>query len=296
MVAEILQIPVMPGREQSWVDGDDLLCGYVVRAADVAWATTPAQVFDAHGLGFPGSPFSPQSTAVDVLRFPATPFTRLINATGGATDDGESLGEGFVDPLPFTGTGFVATAEDHVVPLWWLEPTRVPAGSELWRIHADGREELITAYANVASGWQPAGSPKFTPSDLVGVFAEWNGNPVFADILPNGKAVIASTTELEGLRLTERGVWGGVAEPAELESLHALRVTASWRGLPFQLIRRWKGDDGLIGRLVYLGRDARAAEAAGLQKMDAGVYEVSAPISELVDLQAAQLVAVPSGS
>lgn len=291
MTADTLQIAVLPGREQSWADGDDLLCGFVVRAADVAWATTPAQLFDAHGLGFPGSPFSAQSTAIDVLRFPTTPFTQLVNATGGIAEDGASMGEGFVDPLPFTGTGFVATEEKHLVPLWWLEPTRVPSGAELWRIHADGSEELVSTYANVASGWQPSGPLKFAPSDLFGVFAQWRGTPVLADLLPNGKAVIASLTEIDGLRLTDRGVWASVVEPSELESVHALRVAASWRGLQFQLVRRWESDDGTLGRLVYLGRDARVAEAAGLQKMGAGVYEATALLSELMDLEAVQLVA-----
>jgi hypothetical protein len=290
MTGDILQMAVLPGREQSWADGDDLLCGFVVRAADVSWATSPAELFAAHALGFPGSPFSPQSTAIDVLRFAATPFTRLVSATGGTTAEGEPFGEGFVEPLPFTGTGFVATGGDHVVPLWWLEPSRVPAGAELWRIHADGADELIATYANVASGWQPAGAARFGPSDLVGVFAEWNGHPVFADILPNGRAVVASSTEVDGLRRTERGLWGGAIDPSEVAALHALRVTASWRGLPFQLVRRWSAGEALLGRLVYLGRDARAAESAGLQKMDAGVYEATAPISELVDLQAAELV------
>ncbi len=288
MTTDILQIAVMPGREDSWGDGDDLLCGYVVRAADVSWATRPAQLFAAHALGFPGSPFSAQSTAIDVLRFPVTPFTQLVSATGGTTEDGEMLGEGFIDPLPFTGTGFVAAA-GHVVPLWWVEPTRVPAGSQLWRIRVDGPEELIATYANVASGWQPASPGSFLPSDLYGGIAQWRGHKVMADILPNGNAVVASLIELNGLRLTERGLWGGVVDPSELASIHALRITASWRGLPFQLVRRWKSDDTLLSRLVYLGRDARAAEAAGLQKMDAGVYETTASINELVDLQAVEL-------
>lgn len=288
MSADILQSAVMPGREKSWVDGDDLLCGYVVRAADVSWATTPEQLFAAHALGFPGSPFSHQSAAIDVLRFAVSPFTQLVKATGGVAEDGTLVGEGFVDPLPFTGTGFIAAA-GHVVPLWWVQPTRVPAGAQLWRIHVNGPEELIATYSNIASGWQPGPTPSLLPSNLYGGTATWRGHQVMADLLPNGKAVVASLTELDGLRLTERGVWGGVVDPSELGSLHALRITASWRGMPFQLVRRWMSDSGLLGRLVYLGRDARAAEAAGLQKMDAGVYEMTARVDELADLQAVEL-------
>jgi hypothetical protein len=292
MADSMLQMAVMPGRERSWADGDDLVYGYVVLAADVAWASTPAELVDAHALGFPGSPFSSDSTAVDVLRFRSTPFTRLVAATGASTAGGELLGEGFVDHPPFTGTGFVAV-ENHIVPLWWLEPTRVPPGAELYRIHGDGREELLATYLNVASGWQPASPPSFLPADVVGTFATWHNTPVPADPLGADRVVVASPVEREGLRLTERGVWGGLVSADDLAEVYALRVTASWRGLPVQVVRRWQSEGRLLARLVFVGRDVRVAEAAGLQKMAAGAYEATAPIDELEDLQVVQLVPAP---
>ena len=44
-----------------------------VRAEDVAFATTPAQLFEVHGLGYEGTPFSPYDRSIDVLRFESSP-------------------------------------------------------------------------------------------------------------------------------------------------------------------------------------------------------------------------------
>ncbi|ANG84390.1 hypothetical protein [Microbacterium aurantiacum] len=294
-MTELLQKAVLPGRESAWVGGDDLLCGFVVRAADAAWAKTPRQLFDVHGLGFPGSPFTAESTAVDVLRFPASPYARLINATGAPVGaDVEPMGEGFIEHAPFTGNGFAAGSENHIVPVWWLEPMRVPAGSELWRIHSDGREEFLSVYANVASGWQPAPTPRIGASDVFGVFAEWRGVQVLADPLPDGGVVIASFAEQPGLKLTERGLWAGRIDASEVTTPFALKLTGLWRQLPFQIVRRWQQDGALYARGVYMGRDSRAAEAAGLEKTDAAVYEATLPLAELTDIQGVQLV--PSGA
>lgn len=288
----MLQKAILPGRERSWAAGDDLLCGYVVRAEDVAWARTPAQLVEAHGLGFPGSPFSADSEVLDVLRLPVTPFLRTIDATGLPTGDAGAQigGEGFVDHPPFTGNGFAAVREQQIVPVWWLNPMRVPAASELLRIHRDGTTELLAFYNNVASGWQPIGAGTFPPSDVMGVFGTWHGIRVFADVLPDGRIVIASPTQAPELHLTERGLWATTVDAAEVQNLHTLQLTATWRGLAFQMVRRWTTADGLVARLVYLGRDSRIAEAAGLEKMDAAVYEATAPVAELVDVRGLELV------
>lgn len=294
-MTDLLQKAVLPGREATWVGGDDLLCGFVVRAADAAWATTPRQLFEVHGLGFAGSPFTPESTAIDVLRFPATPYARLLNATGAPVGStAEPFGEGFIEHPPFTGNGFAAVSEQQIVPVWWLEPMRVPAGSELWRIHADGREEFMSVYANVASGWQPAPPPRIGASDMLGVFAQWKGVQVLADPLPDGGVVIASFTEQPGLRLTERGLWAARVDESEVSTPYALRLTGKWRGMPFQITRRWQQDGALMARVVYLGRDSRQAEAAGLEKTDAAVYEATVPLSDLTDVQGVQLT--PAGN
>ncbi len=79
--------------------GHDRIAGYVVRAEDVAFATTPpAQLFEVHGLGYPpGSPFSPYDRSIDILRFESSPPQLQYRDVPG-----------------------------YIVPLWWLRHSRIP--------------------------------------------------------------------------------------------------------------------------------------------------------------------------
>jgi len=290
----ILQKAVLPQRAQGWLDyGDDFLAGFVVRAADVAWADTPEKIHDAMGLRFPGSPLSPNDAFVDVLRFNVAPFMKLINAVGRT----EHSPDGFVDRPPFTGTGFVRPElEKHIIPLWWLEPTRIPARSELWRVHADGKQEPIALYPHVALGWntvptqedpemQPFGN-KMPPSDLMGSFIQRPERMLPAQTIDNGRVIVGDLAQSEGLKLSHTGRWFEIFEPANAPEVFGVRVTARFNGLDFIAARRLPSDTNSANvRLVYAGRNADEAEAAGLQKTDAAVYETTAPWDALEDVQ-----------
>ncbi len=66
----LMQKALTPAQSRAHLTrGYDRLAGYCVRAQDVAFATTPAQLYEVHGLGYPGSPFSPDDAHVDVLQF-----------------------------------------------------------------------------------------------------------------------------------------------------------------------------------------------------------------------------------
>ncbi|PJJ62098.1 hypothetical protein [Compostimonas suwonensis] len=292
----ILQRALTPARVRGYLGlGVDQVAGYTVVAADVAWATTPATLIEAHGLGFPGTPFHPGAPSIEVLRFETPPFARLLEATGANSAEGrERTGGLLVDHPPFTGTGFAATP-DHLVPLWWLDAARLPAGAEIWRVHSDGREELLAVYTDVSAGWSPVvamtGQTHSLPSDVLGGFGSWRGSSCLVDTLPDGAAVVASFTEIpgSGMTLGPRGVWSRTVAAIELTEPHGVRLTAVWRGAPFLVTHRWRQDDGLWARLFFLGRDAFEAEALGLEKVDAGVYEASVPIDQLGDIRAAEL-------
>lgn len=280
---DIFEKVVSPARRRLWTQGDEFLCGFVARHVDVSWARTSSEVLEAHGYAaddplFAGEPF------VDVLRFHPRATLTFVPATG-AVDGG---GEGFVGLPPFTGTGFSPTTKG-LVPLWWVEPTRVPAGSELWRIHTDGREEFLSAYANVASGWQP-GQGRALPSDVCGTFSRWKGVSFLADELENDRVVLASFRPFDGGKATERGLWAHVVEAEEIEDVHALRLTATLNGLRFQVARRWNDGTGTVARLVYIGRDAPSADDAGLERVDAGVYETTARLEDVTDVRGEELV------
>ena len=292
-----LQKAVMPARERAWLAaGDDFLCGYVVNASDATWATTAAQLAELHGLGFPGSPYPADPDFVDVIRFPASSATPVIPALGVV---GNAVGGPFADHPPFDPRGFAPG--EQTVPLWWLDPVRVPAGSELWRVSRDGTEELVASYPHLAAGWvtsaeyATARAGDLLPSESFGVFGEWNGERVAADVLPNGQVVIASRAEIPGMHLVERGIWATVTDADTVANLGLLRIVGNWKGIPCQVVRAL---DETQVRIVALGRDAFAAEALGMQKTDAGVYEAMVPRSELSNLAGASTTvdSVPSSA
>ena len=78
----LMQKAITPALSHAYLTaGHDRLAGYVVRAADVSFATTPSQLFEVHGLGYPESPFSPHDEHIIM----AVLFASLIAALlGGA--------------------------------------------------------------------------------------------------------------------------------------------------------------------------------------------------------------------
>lgn len=284
----------MPAREGAWlVEGFESVAGFVVRAADIAWAKTPAQLVEALGLTFPGSPIDPAAPFVDVLKFESNGLLSLVDALGGPTAEAAARAGGpFVEPAPFTGTGFAAVAE-HFVPVWWLEPTRIPAGAQLWRVQAGGQADVLAVYPHVGIGWQVAPGldvgavRRPLPSALQGVFATYQGERVIADVLPDGSVVVCSPVPRAGFEnKSERGLWWSVVEGVEVTGL---RVRAKWRGLPFDVIERSQTAQGVTALLVYAGKNYLVAEAAGLAKTDQGLYEAVVAWDELTDIEGMEI-------
>ena len=295
----VMQKAVTPQMSAAYLEsGYDRVAGFVVRAGDVAWATTPAAVFEAHGLAFPGAPFRADMEHVDVLRFPAGPTMRFVNATGGTDQRTRELTGGpFVDRPPFTGLGFVAVA-DHVVPLSWLEHTRIPAGSELVRIGRDGSSTVIGRYVDVGHGWTsdvvtvgPPRDPRI--SRFVGHLVEWNGGHLSADVLDD-RAVLALEVEPRaelGFTRTAIGRWRREVPLTELGERFELHVSGRWNGLEVRLVDQWPAENGgTVSRAFYTGHNADLAEGLQLVKVDAAAYEVVVPTENVVDVVPTQLI------
>ena len=293
----VLQKAVTPATSAAYLEaGHDRVAGFVVRADDVAWATTPADLFHAHGLGFAGSPFRADDPYIDVLRFPVTAQLRLENATGGTDAATQALTGGpFIDRAPFTGTGFVPV-EGHLVPLYWLEHSRVPATSELVRIAADGTSTVLARYLDVGHAWvsdvvqvTPPASKRI--SRLVGPIATWRSASLNADPLSD-EVVLAAENEPAGYGFTQTaaGRWRRVVPRNEVSELFELKVLARWNGLEMREVDRWTNDGTEVSRVSYIGHDANLAEALQLTKIDAAVYELIVPTASLVDVVATQLI------
>ena len=198
---------VLPARGRGWLsEGLAWVAGYVVTRVDLGNGMTAEALHSELGLGFPGSPLRADAPHLDVLRIPLAPYVVL-----------ESPGSRDVDPpfrdhSPLSGTGFVESATG-VVPYWWMAPTALPAGTTLWRVHADGREDLIAAYAHVAVGWVSARPDRALPAaalrfpELVGVWAEVQGERVLADVVPDGTVILCAPDAREGMQQSRpRGV------------------------------------------------------------------------------------------
>ncbi|MEV4736365.1 MULTISPECIES: hypothetical protein [unclassified Microbacterium] len=279
---------VTPARGRAWLSqGLGWVSGYVVRRDDVLAATTPSALFAELGLGFPESPFTPDAPHIDTLRIPAASYLALQSP--GTRD----VVPPFRDHPPTSGTGFVESAA-AMVPYWWLAPSALPAGTSLWRTHADGREEILAGYANVAEGWVSV-RPEFglpavpvRSPELVGVWAEVAGERMLADVLPDGQVIVCSPQQRQDMQQSARGVWWRHAVAEEVERIFAVRVVGRWRNRRVQLVGAERGESGDRAHIVFLGHDAIDAESLGLTKSDAGVYEGVVAAAEVADLNEEQ--------
>ena len=294
----MMQKAVTPQLSGAYLgSGYDRVAGFVVRADSVAWATTPAELFEAHGLAFPGSPFSLDSPYIDVLRFEGAPPLRFENATGGIDQASRELTGGpFIDRRPFQGTGWVLA--HHPIPLYWLVHSRIPAGSELVRIHADGSSSVIARYVDVGHAWvsdvvDVTPSPNPTISRHVGALAKWHETYLNADVLGDDVVVVSEVEPPAdlGFSQTAAGRWRRVVPRAEVTELFELDVSARWNGLEMRVVDQWRGQDGEgFSRVSYTGHNADLAEGLRLQKVDAAVYEITVPTANLVEVVTTQLI------
>jgi hypothetical protein len=280
----------------------DLLAGYVIPAAPVA-GLAPGQLHEVHGLGFAGSPFPAGPEFVDVVRFTA-PSREFLH---------DAAAPGIHDHLPFTGTGFASWDGGVPVPLYYLDPVRVPAGAELWRITGQGAETLLGVYPDTASGWVPvawdgpAAAGRLEPQDVLGTVAVWDFNPYIADITDDGQAVVLCAFEepddeepedgdldedesWEPWTETARGLWRKKVDIGEVTDVFESVWTGTFHGLDFRVTGHGRDQQGRDSfKLHYIGHDAAAAEAAGLHKSDAGVYWAAAARTEVDNLRESQL-------
>lgn len=272
-MAAILQKAVNEYQAKELVEGNkDRVSGFALNAVDVTQLKDPSLLFQAHGLGFAGSPWQEDAPYLDVLRFTSPPNVYIHAPT--APD--------FVDRAPYNGTGFAAW-EGGSAPLYFLDEVRLPPGSELWRIHRGGREELVAVYSDVASGWAAMpgsgfGSPQQSaPASVLGWTAIWNGYRLSADLVDDSASVVLAAAgeppaDVDGFEKTARGVWRKKVPVSEVSDVFELFGRVSYRGAPFRLVDVAQDAGRRLFRLFYTGHNADQAEEMGLTKSDAGVY------------------------
>lgn len=253
--------------------GYDHLQGPVHRAQDAAALMTPDALVRAYGLDGDGSPFGAAPTVVHVLQFRVHPLMRLQRPA----DRG-------LRPWPTFGNGFLRG--DSLAPVWLLDLTRVPSGSQLWQVPADGQARVVAQYDGPATGWR-GGRGYFPPLHLIGTRAQWRDLDVPADLSADRSRVSLAVTgdqaPHEGFVQARPGVWTRELAVADVTRVFDLTLTCTWRDVPCRIIQHTAQQS----RLLLLTDDPDTIATVGGEEVEPGVYEVTAPSSELVDVQGA---------
>lgn len=138
--------------------GYDRVCGFVHRANEVDHLHTPTQLRSALGLGYPGSPFDADDDTMYVLRWPAYRPSLYRIPYGGQTESAMRAMEGWViQRAPFRGNGFAPGDSADVIAEFKVDSVRLPHGAQLWRVQANGKEELIALLDADGPKWQRVG-------------------------------------------------------------------------------------------------------------------------------------------
>jgi len=267
----ILQKLLVPGASSLVTErGHDQVGGFVVEASAAVELRTPDALRAAYGLADDGA------TWLDVVRF-VLPACATLSRPPGAER-----------PWPSYPSGFLRPVGDIIVPVWILSTTRYSPGAEVWRIHADGRQERVSTYLGAARGW--TGAREWRPSSrYYGTRAVWRDTEYAADV--SGEALeLTSYVQPDGEGWTQHrpATWSRTVAVTECE-VYELDFRAVLQDVPVRVL---EVIDGNV-RVQLRTDDPEVAGGLGAAMVDFGVFEMSGvPGSLLADtrLVANQLV------
>lgn len=260
---EVLQKLLMPGQSRDVLErGASDVGGAVVRATDAAGLRTPRSIVEAYAV----EDRFPADAPVDVVRFP---MVRLMQVDRPVPAEA---------PWPTYATGFLRC--DDVVPVWMLHRTRLPRGSELWRLHPDGSTQVLAVFGGAGRGWRGAAA-YLPPSPFVGPRARWRGGELTADVDDSGTSVelVLQGERLEGFTATGPGVSTRSVPIDECEAVFERVLTCSWQGVPCRVLGRGEHH----ARLLLTAPTPEDVARLGITETEPGIFEVVAPLEELTD-------------
>ncbi|MDP9801072.1 hypothetical protein J2S49_001148 [Arcanobacterium wilhelmae] len=283
-------LPVSDSQADSYLnEGYELVGGYGVEASEGRKVATPAGLIDLCSLRFPGTPFA-DDQPIHYLEVPADPFVQTRVAAGPLTEG--AFQGGVVDYAPFDGSG-VAKAEGVETPLLLMDPTRIPIGSKLFRLAADGERTLLGVYHGIAWGWENVETGTFkagVPSQFIGavVTREWGSVPADVEVNDAGKPVsvtLVSPSEPEGeagFEELESGMWAKrIAYEDDLD-VHTDLIMGKLSGVPVRAIRGViTPEGGFAFQVVSLLTDAPYCEGASFQRATTGWFAAVAEIDAI---------------
>lgn len=148
---------VVPHGHVAWYleQGYDRVGGFVHSTGDVAELQTPVQLYEALGLLYEGSSFSPGDEGVYVIRWPAyCPDLYRIPFGGRDEEERATWGESgwVIERPPFTGSGF-APGSAGSIREYKVDSVRLPFGAEMYFLGRDRSERFVAMYDPDRLAW-----------------------------------------------------------------------------------------------------------------------------------------------
>jgi len=251
---------------------------------------TPAQLYDTLGLGFAVTSIA----GSDTLAFNRDADTiEVLRCTGLRGDDlvtpieaDVHLPAGTVAPplvrhhkRPWIGTGEApGSTSDNVIEeheILGYASVGIPHLAEIWRLHADGREEYVSTYNQRNCHWLGDNTPSHQPIGRRidnGAYATLSDGTVFRSmVLTDRQSVLIAygVSAPEHFEQVHDGSYRLVVENSDIVSLMGVTTIGAWRALPVQLLHR-QGDMLLVD---YAGDDPIAAASAGFPQTNQGQWQ-----------------------
>ena len=179
--------------------------------------------------------------------------------------------------------------------IYQVDLVELPAGTELWRIDAEGAEQRVGVYLNRQvgwvptrpttlgpAGWNPPPAP-LRPTVRRGLVAQYDGGDYDADFGPRPGEV--TLHPLPGKQPPEQfpkqsGICALPVGIDKLDSLELLRWRGGWHNLPVELVE-FSPEQAVIH---YIGENGPRAADLGLAEVDYRVWRGAVPCAELSDV------------
>lgn len=259
----LLHKALAPQRSAQYLtNGLDRIGGLVISAEHGRTACTPADVIEAHGLGWNGSPFHWDAPWLDVLEFTSPRTATLVDSPGGP------------------------------VPRWWLHHSRLTPGARMVRLWPDGTAVVLATYTDVGAGWMSHDPEIPHPtmprlSRCVGPVAQWEGAYIEADVIDEGATVVLAQSSPP---LTHTGFVRGVGgrwytrvPRDQVVELFELSMHARWQSYAVRVVDTWQGGGGHQAARVSMWEPASGPIGA-LVEVEPGLLEGVVRFNELTEL------------
>ncbi|MBV9141815.1 MAG: hypothetical protein JO115_13010 [Pseudonocardiales bacterium] len=188
--------------------------------------------------------------------------------------------------------------------IYQVDLIELPAGTELWRIDAQGAEQRVGAYLHRQVGWVSTGPTTLGPASWNrppvplrptvrrGLAARYHGGDFDADFGPRPGEV--TLHPLPGQWpgddfVHEAGVATRLVMIDELDCLDVVRWCGQWHALPVELVD--SGPEWVV--IHYIGQNGPQAADLGLAEVDYRVWRGCVPRTELTDVREHRVTLFP---